>query len=70
MARSNLIDHASGVQNRPLCRSGNAADWKDAAQAVPRTLQLQNNCTAWIEAFQVECVLADIDADCGDFGWR
>jgi hypothetical protein len=26
--------------------------------------------TALIEAHQVECVLADIDADCGDCGWR
>jgi len=29
---------------------------------------LQNNCTALIEAHQVERVLADIDADCGDAG--
>src|SRR5262249_45212569 len=39
---------------------------KTPLKLLPRTLQLQNNCTALIEPHQVERVLADIDADCGD----
>jgi len=36
------------------------------------TKVMVGRCTAsaLIEAHQVECVLADIDADCGDCGWR
>jgi hypothetical protein len=41
---------------------------KTPLKLLPRTLQLQNNCTALIEAHQVERVLADIDADCFDTG--
>jgi hypothetical protein len=43
---------------------------KTPLKLLPRTLQLQNNCAALIEGQQVKRVLADIDADCGDCGWR
>ena len=38
---------------------------KTPLKLLPRTLQLQNNCTALIEA-QMKGVLANIDADCSD----
>jgi hypothetical protein len=43
---------------------------KATLKLCSRGLQLKNNCTAWIEADQVKCILADIDADRGDCGWR
>jgi len=43
---------------------------KTPLKLLPRSLQLQNNCTALIEAYQVKRVLANIDADCGNCGWR
>ena len=42
---------------------------KTPLKLLPRTLQLQNNCTALIEA-QMKGVLANIDADCSDRGRR
>jgi hypothetical protein len=43
---------------------------KTPLKLLPRTLQLENNCSALIEAQQMKGVLANIDADCSDRGRR